>query len=496
MEVKSISRGVVYLFLVLFLTTGCAESSKDEETKAGADGTRESPITLELDTAHSATVAAGSSGVYSFTTIAAGTYDITVTGASDTNLDGYKDSNFTQGVLKTGCTSGCVHALHNLDAATAHYFELADAASGEISYTVTVSKGSGDSSENDPVVLTLGVDENLTLPDMTDLAGGGSGIPIYVKITTTDTGSYLFSTTGLSTFTADTDISYLDESNIQTNAACSTVELDNCAIYMIGGQDKTLALVPGSQPTQAVNFTLNAARGKSVGTSNTRVSLTLGAAKATGMDHLTHARSYYQFTSTTGINYIITADNTGNLSYDTDNNAVGFVPNKGSSLGDGTSNVVAFMQNVAPSSTIKLDMVYYGADEAAGEDFNLTVTQSVHDGSKDSPVVLTTNGAHSGGIYAHPSESTYAYYRFTATSAIARINYQAINVGTTARISTSPNFFGGEFGSTCAVTASNPMNCQLSNALTIGTVYYVYVTTAGSATVPGDKSYSIAIFDT
>ena len=157
------------LFLIIIFSASC--SIEDESEDYGeTEGSPTSPLTLNLDTAHSGKVAKWDYSFYSFTTSStgAGTYELAVTslaisdswsssksigieaytlqGSPNTSSVDYMESLIADGTAYFG--------YKNVNASTTYYIRIYGYGKG--TYTLILSKGGSEGSLDNPVELTLG----------------------------------------------------------------------------------------------------------------------------------------------------------------------------------------------------------------------------------------------------------------------------------------------------------------------------------------------------
>jgi hypothetical protein len=168
-----------YLVFVLFIGA-CSISSEEEDTTdyGTSDGTASAPVELTVGTEKSGGIARNGYSYYKFTTSTSGAGNYKLGLASMTVTDGwgssalrtylYSDSGMTSSSIldSESCAASCTLYFNyeNLDASKSYYLKLS--AYGKITYSLTVSQGNSEGSENNPVELTLGTAHSGTIDNI------------------------------------------------------------------------------------------------------------------------------------------------------------------------------------------------------------------------------------------------------------------------------------------------------------------------------------------
>ena len=160
----------VYFYLVfVFLLGACSVTTEEaDETSRTGDGSASAPVELTVGTAKSGATGRSGYSYYKFTTpsTGAGSYELEIASLVITNSYSssssviiyiYSDSGYST-VLDYGdsCLASCTQyfSYKALDASTTYYLRMYGY--GDLTYSLTVSKGGSEGSTNNPVELTLG----------------------------------------------------------------------------------------------------------------------------------------------------------------------------------------------------------------------------------------------------------------------------------------------------------------------------------------------------
>ena len=157
-----------YLLLIIILSGACSVTTEDDETSRTGDGSASAPVELTVGTAKSGATGKYGYSYYKFTTpsTGAGSYELEIASLVITNSYSsssavityiYSDSGYST-VLDYGdsCLASCTQyfSYKALDASTTYYLRMYGY--GDLTYSLTVSKGGSEGSTNNPVELTLG----------------------------------------------------------------------------------------------------------------------------------------------------------------------------------------------------------------------------------------------------------------------------------------------------------------------------------------------------
>ena len=157
-----------YLLLIIILSGACSVTTEDDETSRTGDGSASAPVELTVGTAKSGATGRYGYSYYKFTTpsTGAGSYELEIASLVITNSNSsyssvsiriYSDSGYST-VLDYGdsCLASCTQyfSYKALDASTTYYLRMYGY--GDLTYSLTVSKGGSEGSTNNPVELTLG----------------------------------------------------------------------------------------------------------------------------------------------------------------------------------------------------------------------------------------------------------------------------------------------------------------------------------------------------
>jgi hypothetical protein len=145
-------------------------TTDDDQTSSStaSDGTASAPVELTVGTAKSGATGQWGYSYYKFTTSStgAGSYELGIASLVITNSSSSDDSVITRIYSDSGystvldygttCLASCTQYFNfrGLDASTTYYLRIYGY--GDMTYSLTVSKGGSEGSENNPVELTLG----------------------------------------------------------------------------------------------------------------------------------------------------------------------------------------------------------------------------------------------------------------------------------------------------------------------------------------------------
>ncbi len=305
--------GILVAILMLALA-GCASSSDDGDGDASGDtsadtssvGTAANPVKLTYGTAENVSVGVGSGLYYSFTTTGSGSYALSLASlSSNVAVSMISETSYVTAV-STGdigsCSTDCSLNLSNLDATTDYYF-FASAEDGT-TFTITLTDGIGQGSENDPEPLTLGTALNGELE--------GNYNYSYYDFTSTTAGGYLIQFNDLdpalyialwdkSEIGSDINTAVKETLHFGTDCHGSTAVEKYC-IYTLEGSTEYLVRISaaGEDTADDVEFNITASRGAGAGTGTSPVALTMDTTTDTTLyTSIQNFKSYYSFTDTT-----------------------------------------------------------------------------------------------------------------------------------------------------------------------------------------------------
>jgi hypothetical protein len=159
----------IYFYLVFVLLLGaCSVETEESSTSGSSDGTASAPVELTVGTAKTGSVSWYNDSYYKFTTAStgAGSYELEIgslvisgSNSSSTSVSTYlySDSGYSTLVDWGGsCLASCIEYFdyEALDASTTYYLRISGW--GDVTYSLTVSRGGSEGSKNNPVELTLG----------------------------------------------------------------------------------------------------------------------------------------------------------------------------------------------------------------------------------------------------------------------------------------------------------------------------------------------------
>ena len=153
-----------FYYFVFVLFFGACSVTTEEESSSTNYGTNEgsasSPVELTVGTAKSGSVGRSGSSFYKFTTSStgAGSYklDISYSSSSSVYTYLYSESGYSTVIEWNSCLASCIEYFYYMafDASTTYYLRIYGY--GNVTYSLTVSKGGSEGSKNNPVALTLG----------------------------------------------------------------------------------------------------------------------------------------------------------------------------------------------------------------------------------------------------------------------------------------------------------------------------------------------------
>ena len=158
-----------YFLFIIILSSACRVTTDDDGSSSTAgDGTASAPVELTVGTAKSGATGRAGYSYYKFTTSStgAGSYELEIaslvisnsySSSSSVIVYLYSDSGYST-MLNWGdsCLASCTEYFdyRAFDASTTYYLRIYGY--GDLSYSLTVSKGGSEGSKNNPVELTLG----------------------------------------------------------------------------------------------------------------------------------------------------------------------------------------------------------------------------------------------------------------------------------------------------------------------------------------------------
>ena len=157
-----------YYFVFVLFFGACSVTTEESTTSSGSsDGTASSPVELTVGTARSGTIGRAQYSYYKFTvpSTGAGSYELDIaslvipdsySSSSSVITYLYSDSGYSTVIEWNSCLASCIEYFYYMafDASTTYYLRIE--AYGNVTYSLTVSKGGSEGSKNNPVALTLG----------------------------------------------------------------------------------------------------------------------------------------------------------------------------------------------------------------------------------------------------------------------------------------------------------------------------------------------------
>ena len=158
----------LFYFIIILIFGACSVTTEESTTSSGSsDGTASAPVELTVGTAKSGGIAKYGSSYYKFTvpSTGAGSYELDIASlvVSDSYSSSssvitylYSDSGYSTVIEWNSCLASCIEYFYYMafDASTTYYLRIE--AYGNVTYSLTVSKGGSEGSKNNPVALTLG----------------------------------------------------------------------------------------------------------------------------------------------------------------------------------------------------------------------------------------------------------------------------------------------------------------------------------------------------
>ena len=160
---------IFYYFVFVLVLSACSVTTEESTTSSGtSDGSASSPVELTVGTAKSGGIGRASNSYYKFTTAStgAGSYKLAIASlvisdswSSSSSVDTYlyTDSGFSTLIdWGNSCLASCTEYFdyRAFDASTTYYLRIYGW--GNVTYSLTVSKGGSEGSKNNPVALALG----------------------------------------------------------------------------------------------------------------------------------------------------------------------------------------------------------------------------------------------------------------------------------------------------------------------------------------------------
>ena len=197
---------LMFLLFIIIFSASCSVELEESGSSGSNDGTATAPVTLDVGTAKSGSVAYADYSFYKFTTSStgAGNYKLIVDSLSIT--DSWSSSNSVLAYLYSSssysdsylleydsCLASCTMVFDyedNLHSETTYYLKIYGY--GNATYNLTVSEGGSEGSTSDPIELTLDTNHFGTVEGY--YWGGQS----YYKFTTSGADNYTLNMTNSS----------------------------------------------------------------------------------------------------------------------------------------------------------------------------------------------------------------------------------------------------------------------------------------------------------
>ena len=157
-----------YYFVFVIVMSACSVTTEESTTSSGSsDGTAAAPVELTVGTAKTGGIAKYGYSYYKFTTAStgAGSYELEIgslvisdsySSSSSVITYLYSNSGYATVIEWNSCLASCIEYFYYMafDASTTYYLRIYGY--GNVTYSLTVSKGGSEGSKNNPVELALG----------------------------------------------------------------------------------------------------------------------------------------------------------------------------------------------------------------------------------------------------------------------------------------------------------------------------------------------------
>jgi hypothetical protein len=213
----------LFYFIIILIFGACSVSTDEDSTTSSgpSDGTAAAPVELTVGTAKSGSVGRAQYSFYKFTTAStgAGSFELEIASlvisdswSSSSSVLTYLYSDSGYSTLKnwgSSCLASCTEYFDYmaLDASTTYYLKIY--AYGNVTYSLTVSEGGSEGSENNPVELTLSTAHSGSVE------GTSSQGKSYYKFTTSAADNYTLTMTNSDSM----DCSLYSDSAFSTNVS-------------------------------------------------------------------------------------------------------------------------------------------------------------------------------------------------------------------------------------------------------------------------------------
>ena len=200
----------LFYFIIILIFGACSVTTDDSNSSSGtSDGTASAPVELTVGTAKTGGIAKYGSSYYKFTPSSTGAGSFKLDIASLVVSDSYSSSSSVYTYLYTdsgystmsgwgdSCMASCTvnFNYNDFDASTTYYLRLYGY--GAVTYSLTVSQGGSEGSENNPVELTLSTAHSGKV-EGTNYYGKS-----YYKFTTTSADNYTLTMTNSDSMDCD-----------------------------------------------------------------------------------------------------------------------------------------------------------------------------------------------------------------------------------------------------------------------------------------------------
>ncbi len=159
----------LFYFIIILIFGACSVTTEEDSTSSSgtSDGTASAPVELTVGTEKTGSVTWANDSYYKFTTAStgAGSYELGIASLviSDSYSSSssvitylYSDSGYSTVIEWNSCLASCTEYFYYMafDASTTYYLRIYGY--GDVTYSLTVSKGGSEGSKNNPVELALG----------------------------------------------------------------------------------------------------------------------------------------------------------------------------------------------------------------------------------------------------------------------------------------------------------------------------------------------------
>jgi hypothetical protein len=433
-----------------------------------SEGSPGAPVPIADGTGHAGMVDAASFSYYSFTPSSSGAYTLAITGTNYSGfplfntttlqIDTYAGADFSTGLLRS-CTPayGAIYCTVNgLTQGVPVYIKISeiDSSPSDTIFTITPTKGIGEGSVANPVVLAVGSPH----------AGGvdaGSNL-FYQGCTNPSYSYYSFNTAvGAGGYTVTTDNADANSVRMELFRSFSGASLASCdyssqvkpCMFSNIDSDSNYYLRATNCNNAIVNYNILVKNEGSEGSVNNPVHLTLETSHVGAIGF--YETSYFTFTTDKSGTYDIILDQALSWSYTSSPDFTG----SGYAYGSTTANLDA-------NRTYYLRVSNLG-NPGIMQVYTVKVAHGASEGSIATPINLTVGTTYRATV----GTQGRSYYTFTTLAATDY--YITFNNPTELAVHayTNPDFSNGSITTACPGPGPY-ISCTLEN-LTANTPYYI-----------------------